>query len=58
MSRRFLIARTLKVLKRLASATLVAVMIGVSNIILEEDRSVNDTRARIEQEMIQSDEEE
>lgn len=58
MSRRFLTANTLKVLKRLASATLVAVMIGVSNIILEEDRSVNDTRARIEQEMIQSDEEE
>ena len=36
---------------------LVAVMIGVSNIILEEERSVNDTRARIEQQVIESDEE-
>lgn len=37
---------------------LTAVMIGVSNIILEEDRSVNDTRARIEQQAIEADEEE
>lgn len=36
---------------------LVAVMIGVSNVIMEEDRSPNDTRARIEQKVMQSDEE-
>ena len=56
MSRKFLIKDTLKVLKYFASAILVAVMIGVSNVILEEDRSVNDTRARIEQREVQSDE--
>jgi hypothetical protein len=37
---------------------LVAIMIGVSNVIMEEDRSVNDTRAKIEQHALQSEEEE
>lgn len=37
---------------------LMAVMIGVSNVIMEEDRSVNDTRAKIEQRTLQSEEEE
>lgn len=54
----FSTARTLRVLRRFASMILTAVMIGVSNIILEEDRSVNDTRARIEQQAIEADEEE
>lgn len=58
MPRRFLLAHLVQVIKRIASMTLVAVMIGVSNIILEEERSVNDTRARIEQQVIQSEEEE
>jgi len=29
-------------------------MLGISNVILEEDRMVNDTRAQIEQQEIQS----
>lgn len=35
---------------------LVAVMVGVSNVIMEEDRSANDTRARIEQGIVHADE--
>ncbi|MET1260329.1 hypothetical protein ABV409_13350 [Flagellimonas sp. DF-77] len=45
-------------LLRLLSMTLMAVMIGFSNSILEENRSINDTRARIEQQFEQADEEE
>ena len=37
---------------------LVAIMVGVSNVIMEEDRSPNDTRAKVEQRVLQSDEEE
>lgn len=35
-------------LRRWLSMVMVAVMLGVSNVILEEDRSVNDTRVKIE----------
>ena len=47
----------LKGIKRFLSLVMVAIMIGVSNIIMEEDRTINDTRARIEQQMIVCDEE-
>lgn len=46
-----------KYLRRMGYMALVAVMIGVSNVIMEEDRSPNDTRARIEQKVMQSNEE-
>lgn len=36
------------VVKQLISMIIVAIMLGVSNIILEENRSVNDTRAKTE----------
>ncbi len=36
------------------SLLLTAFMLGMSNVILEEDRSVNDTRAKIEYQEIQS----
>lgn len=52
------IKKFVKVLRSFASMALMATMIGVSNVIMEEDRSINDTRARIEQQVIQSDEEE
>lgn len=41
-------------LRRKMSLVMVACMLGISNVILEEDRMVNDTRARIEQREIQS----
>ena len=41
-------------LRRKMSLVMVACMLGISNVILEEDRMVNDTRARIEQQEIQS----
>jgi len=41
-------------LRRKLSLIMVACMLGVSNIILEEERTVNDTRARIEHQEIQS----
>ncbi|WP_339143686.1 hypothetical protein [Croceitalea sp. MTPC5] len=43
-------ARKLKAstLKQWLSMVLVAIMLGFSNVILEEDRSVNDTKVRIE----------
>ncbi len=40
-------------LRRKTSLVLVAFMLGMSNVILEEDRMVNDTRAKIEQQEIQ-----
>ena len=43
----------LKRLRRLASILLSAYVLGVSNVILEEDRLINDTRAKIEQQEIQ-----
>lgn len=42
-------------LLRKTSFVLVAFMLGMSNVILEEDRMVNDTRAKIEQQEIQPD---
>nr|WP_299385699.1 hypothetical protein [Allomuricauda sp.] len=41
-------------LRRLASIFLSAYMLGISNVVLEEDRMINDTRAKIEQQEIQS----
>jgi len=41
-------------LRRKLSLFMIACMLGISNVILEEDRMVNDTRARIEQQEIQS----
>ncbi|MDT0607915.1 hypothetical protein [Croceitalea rosinachiae] len=35
-------------IRRCSSLVMVAVMLGISNIILEEDRSVNDTRVKTE----------
>lgn len=37
-----------KAFKRWLSMLMVAIMLGVSNVILEEDRSVNDTRVKTE----------
>jgi len=37
-----------KSLKRSLSMLMVAIMLGVSNVILEEDRNVNDTRVKTE----------
>ena len=39
-------------LKRKTSILLVAFMLGVSNVILEEDRMVNDTRQYLEQQEV------
>lgn len=40
-------------LRRKLSLFMIACMLGISNVIMEEDRLVNDTRARIEQQEIQ-----
>ncbi|WP_420400709.1 hypothetical protein [Flagellimonas sp.] len=45
--------RVLKRLRRIASILLSAYMLGVSNVVLEEDRLINDTRAKVEQQEIQ-----
>ncbi|MEX0360095.1 MAG: hypothetical protein AB3N10_03810 [Allomuricauda sp.] len=47
--------RVLKRLRRIASILLSAYMLGVSNVVLEEDRLINDTRAKVEQQEIQDD---
>ncbi len=39
-------------LKRKASILMIAFMLGVSNVILEEDRMINDTRQHIEQQEV------
>lgn len=39
------------------SMVMVAIMIGVSNIVLEEERSVHDTRFKVEEQYVQSAEE-
>jgi len=44
-------------LRRWATMVLMAVMIGFSNSILEEDRSVNNTRLQIEQQDVAFDDE-
>ncbi|WP_210423722.1 hypothetical protein [Croceivirga thetidis] len=47
----------LNAIKQLLTMVLMAIMIGVSNIVMEEERSINDTRARIEQQVVENDEE-
>ena len=42
-------------LRRKTSMLLIAFMLGISNVILEEDRTMYDTRAKIEQQAVQSD---
>lgn len=46
---------TCRFLRRKLSLLLVAFMLGISNVILQEDRMVHDTRARIEQREMQPD---
>ncbi|MFS4493607.1 hypothetical protein [Maribacter sp. 2308TA10-17] len=41
-------------LRRKLSLFMIACMLGISNVIMEEDRMVNDTRAKIEHQEIQS----
>jgi len=41
-------------LRRKLSLFMIACMLGISNVILEEDRMVNDTRAKIEQQQMES----
>ena len=52
------VRKLMKMVRSVVSMALMAIMIGVSNVIMEEDRSVNDTRARMEQQVIENDEEE
>lgn len=40
--------------RRKISILLTAFMLGMSNVILEEDRSINDTRAKIEHQEIEA----
>jgi len=42
-------------LKRKVSMVLIAFMLGVSNVILEEDRTIYDTRVKVEQQEVQPD---
>lgn len=49
--------KLMKMVRSVVSMALMAIMIGVSNVIMEEDRSVNDTQARMEQQLIENDEE-
>lgn len=42
-----------RVLRRFLSLLMTAAMLGISNVILEEDRMVHDTRAKIEQQEVQ-----
>ena len=51
------VRKLMKMIRSIVSMALMAIMIGVSNVIMEEDRSVNDTRARMEQQVIENDEE-
>ena len=46
----------LKFLKRKASVLMIAFMLGMSNVILEETRMVNDTRIKTEQQEVLADE--
>ena len=52
------VRKLMKMVRSIVSMALMAIMIGASNVIMEEDRSVNDTRARMEQQVIENDEEE
>ncbi|MGX1929857.1 hypothetical protein [Flagellimonas sp. 2504JD4-2] len=51
----FLIEMLPKRVQRIVSILLAAFMLGISNVILEEDRMINDTRAKIEHQEIQDD---
>jgi len=53
LSKTKLSKRILKGVRRMASIILSAYMLGVSNVVLEEDRWINDTRAKVEQQEIQ-----
>nr|WP_299175595.1 hypothetical protein [uncultured Allomuricauda sp.] len=44
-----------KRLRRLTSILLAAFMLGISNVVLEEDRMINDSRPKIERQEIQDD---
>ncbi|WP_190809650.1 hypothetical protein [Flagellimonas sp. S3867] len=46
-----------KRIRRLTSILMAAFMLGISNVFLEEDRMINDTRAKIEHQEIQSEDE-
>ena len=45
--------KLMKMVRSVVSMALMVIMIGVSNVIMEEDRSVNDTQARMEQQVIE-----
>ncbi len=49
-----ILVRMRRFFRRRASLLLTAFMLGMSNVILEEERSVNDTRVKIEQQEIQA----
>jgi hypothetical protein len=42
-----------RLVKRKISLLMIACMLGISNVILEEDRMIHDTRAKIEHQEIQ-----
>ncbi|QCX01096.1 hypothetical protein FGM00_13585 [Aggregatimonas sangjinii] len=50
--RRYYSAAIIRLVKRRISMLLIAFMLGLSNVILEESRMVNDTREHIEQQEI------
>lgn len=43
-----------RIVRRKLALIMIACMLGISNVILQEERMVNDTRAKIEQQEIQS----
>ncbi len=49
-----LIKACFRFLRRKLSLLMIATMLGISNVILEEDRMVHDTRAQIEQQEIEA----
>lgn len=52
-----LLSTLYRFLRRKLSLFMIACMLGISNVILEEDRLVNDTRAKIEQQDMQPEDE-
>ncbi len=54
---RIFFSKAIAKMRWLCSVLLVAFILGVSNVIMEEDRMINDTRAKIEQRQDQSEEE-
>ncbi|MEX0313631.1 MAG: hypothetical protein AB3N18_05600 [Allomuricauda sp.] len=53
----FLIGMLPKRVQRIVSIFLAAFMLGISNVILEEDRMINDTRAKVEHQEVQGEDE-